>query len=690
LSQPFILHALVLTAALLSAATPAHAQESKSSSNFMGTLGLNTIPSARMDEAGTLRIGVAHSDPYNQAFIGMQIAEPLYINLRQSMLVSSAGQKPSRVYPGLDFKLRLAEEGRYQPEVVFGMDSAMGHKRHSSEYFALSKRYYDFDFTAGVAWGRLGSAGHISNPFKRLSKHFENDREYNDENASSPSDWFTGEKIGFFGGVEYHTPVKGLSFKADIGADRYPGERNSFDFKSPSPWSVGFNYSPKDWASFGMSLIGGDKVMARLSFQDNIFKWNTKSYKGKDSFTLDKQRSEHSWRNLARDMAHADDINIGKTRISENDMSGVLHLNDYEPVTMQIGRAARHLSANAGKNIETVTVIPIQKGLRGKTITFSRRDLESAIAHNQGSPEEIWQDIKFSDDNRSISAKRTESKFKIFPELELSIGEEDTTHLYRASIVAEQTKGWRYGFSTGSSVRFNLADRLYQSDKMRPRVENPIRSDASNFAANPVVVDRSYLSWRKTIVPDLHFAATAGYLEEMFAGIGAELLYRPFSSPFAVGIEAWQAHKRDPDSLMALAIQEQGGFTGHLNLYYQIPQTDITAFAKVGKYLGGDHGATLGLQTQLANGMKVKGFVTATDQKDRDVFGKDANIHGGLQLAIPLGNMRFVPQGSEARVKVAPMARDAGQILDIPSSLYELTEPMSYRHLGRNWQAVLN
>ncbi len=113
----------------------------------MGMTGLNTVPTARMDAPGTARIGVSHLDPHNHAFIGFQIAKPLYINLRQSMMVSSVGEKPDTVYPGMDFKLRLKEEGRYAPELVFGMDSALGHKRFSSEYFALSKRVYDFDFT---------------------------------------------------------------------------------------------------------------------------------------------------------------------------------------------------------------------------------------------------------------------------------------------------------------------------------------------------------------------------------------------------------------------------------------------------------------------------------------------------------------------------------------------------------------
>ena len=57
-------------------------------------------------------------------------------------------------------------------------------------------------------------------------------------------------------------------------------------------------------------------------------------------------------------------------------------------------------------------------------------------------------------------------------------------------------------------------------------------------------------------------------------------------------------------------------------------------------------------------------------------------------LAVPLGSVKFVPEGSEARINVAPIGRDDGQILDKPLSLYEVTEPVSYRHLGRNWQEV--
>ncbi len=652
--------------------------------------GLNIAPSARMDAPGTMRAGVSTLDPYNHAFLGFQIAAPLYINLRQSMLVSSVGDAPSRVYPGMDIKLRLKEEGRYAPEMAFGMDSLLGHRRFSSEYFALSKRVHDFDFTAGVAWGRLGSAGHITNPLSRLSDHFGEERDFASEDAAAPADWFTGKEIGFFGGMEYTTPLKGLSLKADFNADAYSGETRAFGFEKPSPWSVGFNYAPAKWVSVGASLIGADKVMARLTFQTNPMKWDRKSYKDGEVMGLNGQRPTTTWKNLPRDVGKAMDVNIGRTRIKGVDFSGVLFLNDYQPGTMQIGRAARLLAGNAGPDIQTITIIPVQKGLRGKAVTMSLRDLEQAIARHQGSPEEIWQDTSFNTDTRSIKDRKKSWQWKLAPELALGIGEEETTHLYRTSFVIEEEKVWKHGFITGSSARINIADNLHRIARYRNVNTAAIRSDADLFTMNRANIDRAFIGFMRTPLPDFHFALTAGLLEEMYAGYGGEILYRPFKSPFAIGAEIWNLSKRDPFTPLAAGALDQSSVTGHLNLYYDVPDTEITTFVKAGRFIGGDVGVNAGAQMHLASGMNLKGYVTATNAGDKDVFGSDRNLIAGLQLSVPLGDIPFVPQGSEARVKIAPFTRDDGAMVDKPVDLYSVTEPMSYRHLGRNWQAVLD
>ncbi len=667
------------------------AEETQSfSTNYRGTIGLNTVPSARMDEAGTTRIGLSHTDPHNHAFLGMQIAKPLYINLRQSMLVSSAGQKPTFVYPGMDFKLRLAEEGKYRPEISFGMDSALGHKRFSSEYFALSKRYYDLDFTAGIAWGRLGSAGHIPNPLARIGRHFEQDRDYNDENAASPADWFTGKDIGLFGGLEYFTPVKGLSFKADIGADRYPGERRQFDFNAPAAWSVGFNYSPEPWFGFGVSALGTDKVMARLTFQDNLYKRKIKSYKDRPAIA-DKDAGFFGrlWATMQRGGDDAPSMNISKPVKVKHDLSSVLHLNDMQPSALQIGSAAKKVLTRADNDVETITIVPVKSGVRGKAITFGRRDIEQMQA-GKISPEEVWQDMEFSDDNRPVGRRKFTDKLAFNPELSFSLGEEETSHLYRTAITFEKTKEWQNGFISGGSLRLNVVDNLHRLFKYKDVNLESVRGDADMFTWNRVNVDRTYLGWMHTIRPGFHVAVTGGYLEEMYAGFGGETLYRPFDSPFAIGLEGWGAMKRDPMTSMALGLRGDTTWTGHVNMFYDIPDTDITAYAKIGRFLGKDWGVSGGAETQFENSMKLKAYITATNSDDKDVFGSDRNVIAGLQLSVPLGSLRFIPEGSEAKVNVAPIGRDDGQILDKPLSLYDVTEPVSYRHLGRNWQEVQN
>jgi hypothetical protein len=683
-------HTLVFAFLLLNANGRANAQESNPSTNATGMTGLNTVPSARMDRPGTMRLGVSTSDPYNHAFIGFQIAKPLYVNLRQTMEISSIGDRPDMVYPGMDLKLHLKEEGRYMPEIALGFDSLLGHRRFSSEYVALSKRYYDLDFTAGMVWGRMGSAGHLKNPLSRLSGHFNRDRDALSEDATNPSDLFTGKEIGFFGGVEYFTPMSGLTLKADFNGDDYGAEMRNAGFKRPSPWSIGFNYSPKEWISVGAAAIGFDKIMARLTFQLQPAKWSRKSYKDSKPFQFSAHRPDATWRNLPREMAEAENIVIGKTRVKGNDFSGILHLNDYQPSPMQIGRAARHLAASAGPEIETITIIPVSKGLRGKAVTLSRHDLEQAVAYDRGSPEEIWQDTSFETDRRSLGSRNQSVKIKFAPELAFSMGEEETTHLYRASLLVEQEKQKKKGIIMGTALRFNIADNLHRMAKYKDLSLASVRGDAYLFALNRVNLERAFLGFLRTPLPDFHFALTAGWLEEMYAGYGGEVLYRPFDSPFAIGAEAWKVYKRDALSPLAIDLYNETAVTGLLNLYYAVPDTNVTTFVKAGRFLGRDWGAQVGAQTQLANGMKIKGYVTASNSDDQDIFGGSRNLFAGVQMSIPLGDLKFVPQGSEARVKLAPIGRDDAALLDKPVDLYEVTEPMSYRHLGRNWGEILN
>ena len=676
--------------------------QSHYSTNTTGMLGLNTIPSARMDEVGTMRAGVSHLDPYIHGYLGFQITPSFYLNFRQTGEVSSLKDAATRVYPGMDVKLRLKEENKVWPEISLGMNSAFGHKKMASEYLTLSKRYKDFDFTGGVAWGRLGSAGHLKNPFRVLSSHFDNDRNALSEDPNGIDNWFTGEDIGFFGGVEYFTPIDGLSLKAEYGADEYSPETNAFDYNAPAPWSIGVNYQPWDWIDVSAAVIGGDKAMVRLSFQEQLPDWWGKSSEKDQPEDLNKQAATFFDKDRFIEDSKTQKFFLKPQFDDQDDMTSSiarLDLTPYRGTAKQVGRAARLMENTVPNETGEVTLALHHKGLRGPDIKIIRRDLQRAIWDNQGSPEEIWHDTKVQTDDLidvKTSAAIKPLDFRFILNTELSLSEDDVGPIYRTAAIVETEQEWSFGILSGFAGRLNIQDNLEDMEFIRG-LGNLIngsnnlraRSNAESFSAQSFAIEHSYLSWLHSVSTNTHFALTAGLLEEMYGGIGGEILYRPFGKRYALGADIWRVASRNPFSTLGMDLYDDNRTTGHLNFWYELPDQKSTLFANVGQYLGTDFGATLGMETIFNNGAKLKAFVTGSDQKEISIFGGETQVHAGLNLSFPLGNIPYMPDGSEIRTSIQPIARDTGQKLNKPVDLYDVTEPVSYRAISQSWPDLL-
>ena len=678
---------------------PALAQEGAFSPNATGMLGLNTVPSARMDEPGTARIGVATLDPYIHGFIGFQIAEPLYVSLRQSSESSDLFDDPARLYPGMDFKLRLLEEGAYHPAIAIGAQSALGHKRMAGEYVTATKSYKNFDLTGGIGWGRFGSAGHISNPLKALHSHFGQRRNQNSETPNDIHDWFTGENIGFFAGLEYFTPIKGLSFKADWGADRNTVERSTLNFSEAAPWSIGANFAPIDGMDISLAMQGTDKIMARLNLQGNINNWPLRTYEDSKPVPLKPARTDiANSTDIAIDAYNHDHIKLQDTGYFEGTQTRAkLIINPDKPAIHQAGRAARHMANNSPKTHEALRITPYHMGLRGPSITMMRRDFETALIYNQGSPEEVWRNTTIEPTNENLPKRFRDPQwdFKLTLNTDISLSEEDTGVIYRTALLFEETKEVTPNILPGNlyasaRLRLNLKDNLHRLQDFRPRSSLPVRSDIDLFTDQTFAIDRAYFKWLKTIRPDLHLSLSSGYLEEQYGGVGGEILYRPFGKTFALGAEAWGVLKRDPAAALNAGYTSNGQITGHINGFYEVPNTNLTASLSAGRYLAGDIGATAALEKRFDNGAQLKGFVTTTNQADFDIFGSSTHLYSGLSLSVPIGSVKYIPEGSMIETNLHPLGRETGQKLDTPMPLYEVTEPLSYRSITRHWNALLD
>lgn len=670
---------------------------------------MNTIPSARMSQAGTMQFSVSRQSPYTHSALGFQLSDRLYVGLRQTAEAKSFTSDATHLYPGMDAKLSLFGERRFLPQIAAGLQSAFGHKRMAAEYLAMSKRVDNFDFTFGFGWGRLATRNGLFNPIliNHLSKN--KDRATDGESPARPQDWFTGN-MGLFGGFEYHLPVDGLSFKADWNSDGWAAEKAADpNFKAPAPWSVGLSYKPFDWMDAGIAYAGHNSVMARVSFSPNVAAWPLSDAKRYQSIAMLDGRPDMNIPDI--DNEYEDDepeyeqsfdkekkLGLSHIFITQKTASADITLNDYYTTPHQVGEASRYIANIAGQTPEQIIFHLRHLGMRGRDIVLNRADLERAFLKHHGSSEEIWRTTQFFPDDGRFSLPRligdvqTAQRvlgFKIDMVNDVSLSEEDSGLMYRSGIIASTQKFFARHFFSMQSVRFNLTDNLQKLNEYRGISLFPVRGDIDAFTRHGAMMDRAFMTGFVTLGEDVHLASSIGYLEEMYGGAIGEILYRPFDKNWALGLEADLALKRDPYSPSALAPNGDHILSGFLNGYYEVPATGITIKTSVGRYLAGDIGGSFSLKNEFENGVVIAGDITATNKTDRDIYGGKTNFYTGIHLSLPLGSLAFLPNGSRIITNAAPLGRDTAQRLDNPVPLYDLTEPLSYRHITRQWSQLM-
>lgn len=660
----------------------------KPSTNIYGSLGLISSPNARHDKPGTIRFNISNTSPYLHTALGLQLAKSLYINLRQTSQTSSLIGDSKKMTPGIDFKLRLVKEGFYNPEISIGINSAIGHKKHSSEYIVFSKLIKNIDYTAGITWGRTSNKLNIKNPLSQISSHFEKERNYTNEETNTPNNWFTGQNMGIFAGIEYFTPIKNLSLKAEYNGEDYLPEKSSItNYKAPSPWAYGASYSPNSWSNISIGFIGKNQIFTKLSINQSIDNWQGKKHK---------QSKENIYKN----------IRIDKASIDKNKVNSQLYLSPLYSTPEQIKHVTTKFVKET-KNQYPYTQIKLKKyGLQGPTIQVPTKKIILSKNNKLISPQEIWHETNI--DNSSSQFKKTDKKFTFLGinphellnnkqktewnfilENKLSLSEENSGILYRTSIMAKLIKPLTNTAYLTISPRLNLKDNLKNIHKYKERNYLSARNNEDSFASTTISIDTMAISWLKTIYKDIHIAYHAGWLEEMYIGSGAEILYRPFNKRFAIGADTFLPIARNPNSNMNIKFTHPENATAHINLYYEIPNSDFTFKTSIGRFLAGDTGAKFELSKTFKNGTELETFFTITNMYDTDIFGGTTSLNHGIKLSFPIGNVKYIKEGSHIDFITAPIGRDIGQTIKNPMPLYELTNPLSSRHISNYWNDII-
>jgi hypothetical protein len=349
----------------------------------------------------------------------------------------------------------------------------------------------------------------------------------------------------------------------------------------------------------------------------------------------------------------------------------------YRVAPQSIGRAARAVAATAPPSVEAITVVNLNGGLEVSRATLMRTDIERALAL-RGSPEETFAHTILAAGDGTVPARAFRNpeaypdfSWSLTPQIRQHVGGVDAFYLYqfwaRLGADIRLTRNLSIHGAVGADL-YNNFNKLKTDSATGnlPRVRSLLERYLSQGENNLVTLYANYVA---NLGHDWYGRVTGGILEEMYAGIQGEILYRPFTSRLAVGLDINHVYQRDFEQLFGFF--DYDTTTGHLSFYYDTPFKGLHATVRLGRYLARDIGATFELTRQFEGGIVLGAFASFTNVSAKE-FG-EGSFDKGFFVSIPLDLFFLRPTRRRVSLAFRPLTRDGGQFVARPQSLYSIT-----------------
>jgi hypothetical protein len=328
--------------------------------------------------------------------------------------------------------------------------------------------------------------------------------------------------------------------------------------------------------------------------------------------------------------------------------------------------------------------VPMVNGIRAAKITVQRSDLET-LEHAPDGARLSYAAAEISD----AAAPFATSDLRLTPRFSWGIAPYVATSLFdpdnpiRIDLGAELTASYDIApnIVLSGAAQLKLVGNRDQSTRVSNSVLQHVRSDASIYAREGAS-GLEYLTLDYFARPgrNLYSRVTVGYLEAMFGGVSAEMLWKPVHSRLALGVEVNYAQQRDFDRLFGF--QDYGVVTGHASAYYSFAN-GFEGQIDVGRYLAGDFGATVTLARTFDNGWRVGAFATKTNVSAEE-FG-EGSFDKGIEITVPLAWLTGRPTTRALDTVIRPILRDGGARLSVQNRLYGLVNDYQDPDLNDQW-----
>jgi hypothetical protein len=185
---------------------------------------------------------------------------------------------------------------------------------------------------------------------------------------------------------------------------------------------------------------------------------------------------------------------------------------------------------------------------------------------------------------------------------------------------------------------------------------------------------------------DIYARVSAGYFEEMYGGFSGEILYRPFDSRFAFGVDMNRVWKREFEQ--RLGFLDYRVTTGHVNLYYDMPFYNLLGAVNIGQYLAGDRGVTFNISRLFDSGVRVGAWATFTNVS-AEQFG-EGSFDKGIFASIPFHIFLPISTTAHGNFGFRPLTRDGGQMVGVRGRLYDVSASANLNAVVHKWDKLLD
>ena len=665
-------------------ATPAVAEVGTLTNSYTiyGTPGLIAMPTAEAAADSELAFTYSQFGPNANGTLSFQITPRLSGSFRYAKIADFHPVVGDYFDRSFDVRYRVLNESKYFPAVSVGVRDFIGTGIYSSEYIVATKTIGDrLRITGGLGWGRMGSYKPIGATGSRPAWNI------GQGGTLNTSQWFKGD-FAPFAGVSYKVNDK-LTVKAEYSSDAFVQEvaAGIMEHKSPFNFAVDYQVSPAIHLNIVIRLNPRQPIArsgnerAPLPVKPRPSRSNTDAW---STGWISDPTNEIGIRNAVGDALNKNGISLQSLALGATRAELKVDNRKYYSPAQAVGRTARILTHALPPSIETFVITLVDKGIPLSTVTMRRSDiekLEHAPAVDMFQRASIGEATPRAVRNSELAYPDSRLRWGLAPYLVLSFF--DPTSPIRADFGLKLSGSYEVApniFLAGSiskSIWGNLDDDTNGSSSALP----PVRTQAGRYAAegDPAI---SHLTASMYGRPGKHLYSrvTVGYLEKMFGGVSAEVLWKPVDSQLAVGAEVAWVKQRAFDQLFGF--QDYSIVTGHVSAYYDFGN-GFTGQLDVGRYLAGDYGATLSIDRTFDNGWKIGGFVTKTNVSAED-FG-EGSFDKGIRLTIPFEWAFGTPSRGASNAELRSLSRDGGARLEVDGRLFEWVDEGHGDALASRW-----